>query len=209
MSSKANEQPTTGGQTRAPNGIEISGEANEPSDGDGLARDKIFDVLSNERRRYALDYLKRHDDRTVALRELVDHIAATENEIPEEALHYEQRKRVYSSLRQTHLPRLADFGLIEYNEDRGEVRLNGTAKRVQMHMEYVPEDDIAWCYHYLGLTGILGVVTALTFLGIFPFGELPLVVLVAVAILSFGVSAVLHTAYTEKHTLGSMWEREP
>ena len=205
MSPGTRESRPSGFETSDTVGVETQVEDWGDHQVDGLSRGEIFDMLSNERRRYALDYLKRHDDTVVELRELVDHIAARENDVREDALHYEQRKRVYSALRQTHLPRLAKRGLIEYDEDRGQVKLNGAARELQMHMEYVPEHDIAWCYHYLGLALVLGAMAVLTYAGVFPFSGLPWSILVTIAILAVGVSAAVHAIYTNRHKLGSDW----
>ena len=78
-----------------------------------LPRDEIFDVLSNERRQCILHYLKKQYGRRVDLRELVNHVAAWENDIKLEQLDSAERKRVYTALRQSHLPKLEDSGLIE------------------------------------------------------------------------------------------------
>lgn len=178
----------------------------EPAEGSAsarLSREEIFDVLSNERRRHALHYLKRHEDRRVDLGSLVDYIAARENDTDPGAVDYKQRKRVYSALRQTHLPKLDECDLIEYDERRGEVRLEGVAREVQMHLEYVPEHDIPWCYHYLGLTGTFGVVLLLTHAAVFPFGHLSGLAFATIALLAFGVSAVVHAVYTNRRRLGA------
>ncbi len=171
-------------------------------------RDEIFTVLSNERRRYALQYLKNHDDEAVDLGDLVDYIAARENDTTVAALDYKQRKRVYSSLRQTHLPTLSDCNVIDYEEDRGTITLNGAAREVQMYLEYVPKHDIPWCYHYLGLAIVLGGIGALTWASVYPFGGLSGLALAAITTAVFGISAVVHTAYTKRNTLGSELELE-
>ncbi|MDZ5810173.1 hypothetical protein U4E84_02235, partial [Halorubrum sp. AD140] len=135
---------------------------NGTAHGPGLDRDAIFDVLSNGRRRYAIEYLRGHaEGETIELGDLVDYIAARENDTTVAEVSYKQRKRVYSSLRQTHLPKLSDCGLIEYDRGRGAIALADGVREVQMHLEYVPEDDIPWCYHYLGLAVIMGAVVGL------------------------------------------------
>lgn len=174
-----------------------------------LARDEIFHVLSNERRRYALRYLEQHENRQVQFRELVDYITARENDVSVAEIDYKQRKRVYSSLRQTHLPTLQDYNLIEYDQDRGIVEFNGGTEEVQMYLEYVPKDDIPWCYHYLGLAGVLGVVLALTWAGVLWFDGLSGMVLASISVLAFGASAVGHTVYTKRNELAVEPESDP
>lgn len=172
--------------------------------GPELDREDIFDVLSNGRRRYAIEYLKSHDEtETIELSDLVDYIAARENDTTVPQVSYKQRKRVYSSLRQTHLPKLSDCRLIEYDRDRGTIALADGVKKIQMHLEYVPEDDIPWCYHYLGLAGIMGTVVGLVWLGVYPFSDLTTAGFGTILTAAFGGSAVVHTIHTKRNELGS------
>lgn len=178
--------------------------SNGKSGDDELNRDAIFDVLSNARRRYAIEYLKGHEPGDeIELSDLVDYIAACENDISIPEVDYKQRKRVYSSLRQTHLPKLNDCDLIEYDRDRGTIALSDAVSEVQMHLEYVPENDIPWCYHYLGLALTLGGVVALVGFGVYPFAELSTVAFGGIVTVVFGVSAVVHTLHTKRNELGS------
>lgn len=183
--------------------------SNGTSDDGDLDREAIFDVLSNARRRYAIEYLKGCDPGDeIELSDLVDYIAARENDVSVAEVDYKQRKRVYSSLRQTHLPKLSDCDLIEYDRSRGTIALSDAVSKVQMHLEYVPENDIPWCYHYLGLTAILGGVVALTGFNVYPFAELSTVSLGVIITTVFGLSAVFHTLYTKRNELGSNVESD-
>lgn len=80
-----------------------------------LTTDVVFRVLSNRRRRYTLHYLLQRGT-AVKMRTLTEQIAAWEYEIPTDAVTHDQRKRVYTALRQTHLPMMADSGVIDYNQ---------------------------------------------------------------------------------------------
>lgn len=168
-----------------------------------LSHDEIFGVLSNERRRHALRYLKQNDSRQIKLGELVDYITARENEITVEKIDYKQRKRVYSSLRQTHLPKMEECGLIEYDQDRGTIELNGAAQEVQMHLEYVPANDIPWCYHYLGLSVVLGAIVTLMGTSVYPFGDLSAIAFGGITVAALALSAVVHTFYTKRNELST------
>jgi hypothetical protein len=83
--------------------------------------DDIFHLLQNSRRRDVLAYLEETEQTT--LRELAEHIAASENGVSVAGLRSAQRKRVYISLYQTHLPKLAAHGVIDYDKSRGTVAL--------------------------------------------------------------------------------------
>jgi len=84
---------------------------------------ELFEVLGNDRRRRVLRYITSPGtDEVVTLRKLAGHIAALENEIPEDQLGSQQRKRVYIALYQCHLPRMDDAGVLEFEKTPGIAR---------------------------------------------------------------------------------------
>lgn len=80
-----------------------------------------FAVLSNARRRYLLRELRRGE--TAELRALATRIVAHEREIPAEEVESKAEKSAYVSLYQTHVPQLADHGIVEYDRDAKEATL--------------------------------------------------------------------------------------
>jgi len=97
----------------------IETSATDPGDAD-VSRGDIFDLLRNRRRRAVLDYLRRNEGEST-LDELAKHVAADEYDTSIEKLSAQQRKRVYVSLYQNHLPRIDEVGLVEYDKDEGTV----------------------------------------------------------------------------------------
>lgn len=88
-----------------------------------IAKDDLFHLLQNSRRRAALRYFAVHaEQEEFNMRTLAEEIAAWENGIPVEQLDSDQRQRVYIALYQSHLPKLDDYGVIEYNQSRGIIR---------------------------------------------------------------------------------------
>lgn len=81
-----------------------------------------FEAGANGRRRRLLQYLATHGE--TDLSELSEVVAASEHdgETPE-TISGQRRKRVYVSLYQTHLPKLDQMGLVDYDDDRGIIRL--------------------------------------------------------------------------------------
>nr|WP_231554302.1 hypothetical protein [Halobellus rufus] len=65
------------------------------------------------------------------------------------------RQSVYVSLHQTHLPKLDDLGIVEYDPDAKTVTIADNAGDVAVYMEVVPQYGISWAEYYLGL-GLLG-----------------------------------------------------
>lgn len=78
-------------------------------------------LLSESERRFLLYELA--DNRTANLEDLVDQIAAWELDVSVHALDKETRQRVYVTLVHNHLPRLADYDIIEYDLRSGDIVL--------------------------------------------------------------------------------------
>lgn len=135
-----------------------------------LTQDVVFDILSSARRRYVL-YQLRTEDGPVELTELAEDVAAWENDTTVDELTKQQRKRVYVSLYQTHVPKLEDAGLVQYDQDSGEVRLTQAANDIDQYLN-PGEQEMPWPYLYLPLA-VLGIaVTALSNFGIWIFGTM-------------------------------------
>jgi hypothetical protein len=150
-----------------------------------LTADVAFDLLSNARRRYVLCYVRERGDASV--RELSRYTAAWENDVDPTALSSSQRKRVYTALHQTHLPRLDEYGIITYDPDRGTVT---PQPRLDLLDEYLtpPENrEPNWPRYYLGI-GLAATVLALGIIAKLPVLE---TVQPGVAALVVGTSVVV------------------
>lgn len=203
MTSKAKvDEPTS--EPEEPSLAVDSGADEDSSPG----QEEIFEVLSNERRRYVLGYLKQHENGAVDLGTLVNHVTALENGISLDEVESDARKSVYVGLRQTHLPKMDEYGLLDYDADRGTVELTDAAEQASMYLEYVPEHDIPWCHHYLGLSGLLGTIAMLAWFDVYPFTGLDGMAIAILAITVLALSAVVHTIYTYRHKLGRRIEFE-
>ncbi|WP_254838782.1 DUF7344 domain-containing protein [Natronomonas marina] len=95
-------------------------------DGEELDIGEVFELLKNERRRRVIRFLKEQEDGTTTLDVLAEHIAALENDIDVSQLSSSQRKRVYIGLYQCHLPKMDDFGVVEFRKNRGIIHLRDT-----------------------------------------------------------------------------------
>lgn len=92
------------------------------------APETICEVLRNRRRRRTVRYISRNTDATV--RELADHLAATEAGKPLDEVTYDERKRVRNALYQHHLPKMAEYGVVEYDRSRGTVTATGETREL-------------------------------------------------------------------------------
>ncbi|QCJ46666.1 MULTISPECIES: DUF7344 domain-containing protein [Haloprofundus] len=116
---------------------------------------EIHTVLSNQRRRVALEHLGSGPGRTT-VRELSEVVATAET--GESPPPRNVRESVYISLHQTHLPKLHDLGVVDYDRERKEIRLLEGARDVDLYMEVVTKHGITWGEYYRGL-GVLSLLT--------------------------------------------------
>ena len=118
-----------------------------------LELDDAFNILSNSRRRYILYYLYNKEG-PATIDQLAGQIAAWENEIPVEELDDTARRRVYVSLYQTHLPKLDDFGIADYDRDAGQVELTDRADEIVRYLPIHRNESRDLTPYYVALAGI-------------------------------------------------------
>lgn len=128
-----------------------------------IPADDVFDLLSSGRRRNVLERLRVVGE-PVTVTELAESVAAIENSVAPDELTDKQRKRVYVSLYQTHVPKLDDMGIVEYDRDEGTVTLTerGVALTDYFTGGDEGEDGYPWPVHYLSI----GVVGAFSLVGV-------------------------------------------
>jgi len=161
-----------------------------------ITQDTVFDVLSSARRRYVLYYLQQSDD-PVDINELARQVAAWENDTDVENLTDQQRKRVYISLYQTHLPKLDSIGIVEYDKESGEVALTDKAHVVDSYLDGT--ESIPWQTLYMGLSALSAILLALVWFEVGVFGTVPAVVVGLVITAGFAVSAITHYLYWRRN----------
>lgn len=171
------------------------------ADADGPSSESIYGLLADRRRRYALHYLKQRDE-PVSIRELAEQVAAWENGKPVDALRSQERKRVYIALYQSHLPSMDREGVIEYDADRGVAELAPAFADIDIYLEVVPRDDVPWSVYYLGLAVANALLLGLAWFEVTPFDMLPDLAWGAVALLTFGGSAVAQTLLSRRMRFG-------
>lgn len=126
----------------------------------------VYHLLSNERRREALTILWEFDDE-LTLRALSEQIASIESETTPAPRPL--RESVYNALHQTHLPKLATYGLVEYDPDRKLVRSNPESRSLARYMDTMTPVGVSWGEYYraLGILALFAVVASLTSLPLF------------------------------------------
>lgn len=120
----------------APSGDSQSGETQELSPND------IFHILQTNRRRDVISYLL-DEAEPVQMGHLAEIVAAKEHDTTVAQLTSTQRQRVYIPLYQTHLPKLDEKGVIEYNKPRGIVRPTDRLEVFRPYLEATDPSDEA------------------------------------------------------------------
>lgn len=131
-----------------------------PSPQTDVSEDELFELLSSRRRRYVIHALQRAEQH-LEIGTLSERVAAWEWEQSAEDVSHDQRKSVYTSLQQHHLPKMDEVGVVEYDKDRGTIEPTDTLDEVRLYLEVVQGGEMPWSEFYLGY-GALSVVVLLT-----------------------------------------------
>jgi hypothetical protein len=139
--------------------------------GAGFTRDAVLEMLSNQRRRFVIHALKRADG-PVSVSELAECVAGWEYDKPIDQLDHRERKRVRNALRQFHLPKMAEYGFLEYDAHRGVVSLTERARRQNFYVDSLTGGDVPWGVYYLGFSVVAAVTMGGVTFGVPPFSWL-------------------------------------
>jgi hypothetical protein len=167
-----------------------------------LARDEVYTVLSNQRRRFVIHYLQRNGQRA-ALGTLAEHVAAWENGIDVKAVGSAARKNVYTSLQQFHLPKMEKLDLVVFDRRDGEVELSEAAADVDLYLEVVEGHDVPWSLYYLGVGALAGGLMFGHALDLPPLVGVSDLNLAVFTIISIATMALIHTYYARGMRLGT------
>ncbi|ELY84835.1 DUF7344 domain-containing protein [Natrialba taiwanensis] len=177
---------------------ELSSSVGDAETDDQLSKDVIFELLKNRRRREVLTYLLEADE-TVTLGELAEQIAAWENDTSVNALSSDQRKRVYVALYQTHLPKMDDAGIVEYDQDRGLISLADNADLLMMYLDTDTHRQDRWDRWYAGLSVAGGLLVSAALIGLPGLTALPTVAIAGGVVAAFFVLSLAHVATNRQH----------
>lgn len=110
---------------------------------------EIHDVLSNERRQLVLKLLGDTGGGLEAS-ELAAEIAEVESgqSPPPENV----RQSAYVALHQTHLPKLDELGIVNYDQNNRMVELREGADQINVYLETVPKYGLSWSEVYIGIS---------------------------------------------------------
>ena len=157
-----------------------------------VEREELYDLLGNCRRRYVIDYLRQHQEPT-SLDTLARRVAARENDTTVEEVTTAERKRVYTSLQQTHLPRMDDVGVVEFDKEQGLITPSDQLAEFSLHLDVVSEHSVPQSVIYLALSGLSLVLLIAVVAGVPLLSSLsPFLLGGAVLVLFSGAAAIQH-----------------
>jgi predicted transcriptional regulator len=174
---------------------------------ESLSDDDLFQVLSNRRRRYAVHALKGADG-PAKIGDVAEQVAAWEYDVDVDQVSYNERKRVYTALQQSHLPMMDDVGIVEFDKNRGVVQPSDALDDIDVYMEIVQGNGIPWSVHYLGLSALAISLMLATIVGAWPVVLLPDVAWGVAITVMFTVSAIVHTYFARGQRIGEQ-EKPP
>jgi hypothetical protein len=157
-----------------------------------LSKNEVFELLSNERRRYAIHHVKQSDG-AVELGALSEQVAAWENSGEVSGVSSDERKSVYTSLQQFHLPKMEREGVVEFDDRQGTVELSPRAEDLDVYLEVVEGYDIPWSEYYLGLSAISLALVVSAAADIYPIALVSGTGWAIFTAVTFLVSALVHT----------------
>ena len=157
-----------------------------------LSKNEVFELLSNERRRYAIHHVKQSDG-AVELGALSEQVAAWENSGEVSGVSSDERKSVYTSLQQFHLPKMEREGVVEFDDRQGTVELSPRAEDLDVYLEVVEGYDIPWSEYYLGLSAISLALVVSAAADIYPIALVSGTEWAIFTAVTFLVSALVHT----------------
>ncbi|OYR43398.1 hypothetical protein [Halorubrum sp. Hd13] len=125
-----------------------------------LPAEQVYAILANERRRRALEQLGSVGG-VVTVHELSTLVAGRET--GESPPPKRCRESVYTSLVQTHLPKLEELGVVEYDRETQTIELSRHARDVSLYTEIVAKGGVTWSelYRALGVASLTVVLAAL------------------------------------------------
>lgn len=165
-----------------------------------LSLDAIFSILSNSRRRGVVYCLERVDE-PLDVSRLTTLVTAMENGVPPGEVTYTQRKRVYTSLHQSHLPKMDDVGIVDFDRDAGTVEPASGLEEISSHLDAIRSSQRSWSGFCFGAGALSIAVWLLGWFSVSPFGLLSGITYVSVLAIALLTIGIFHRSHV--HTRAS------
>lgn len=168
-----------------------------------LSLAEVFELLSNKRRRGVIHYIKDCNSESVTVEELVEAVVEWESDGAISEVSESQRASVYSSLVQTHLPRLDEAAVIDYDDTSGTIKPTRRTREIELYLEYSPSRDIPWAEFYIGFTAVAAALIAVVWVEIPPFDTLSGLAVAGLIVVGLLLASLVHLYETRRSRVGS------
>lgn len=111
-------------------------DAGASAGGEELTLDRIFGLLADERRRYALLCLREHQP-DITLGDLADEVATYEFDCRFAEIDPSDVLDIYLALYHTHIPKLVHSGVAEYDQDQDLVMWREPSRRLDELLTWI------------------------------------------------------------------------
>jgi hypothetical protein len=135
------------------------------------------------------------------LGELAERIAGWENGTSRDAVQSTERKNVYTALRQFHLPKMEEMGVVRFDERDGTVRLSKRAAEFGVYLGVASGYNVPWSLYYTAISTAFGTFLAGVHLAYSPLAEVSVTTVAALFVVTVLLVSLVHT-YTQMR-LGS------
>ena len=174
----------------------------QPTTTESLSEATIYDILSNRRRRYIAHILKQSGS-PVAITELSKQITAWEMGVNVEEVNYDDHHPVYTALKETHLPMLAQHGLVTFDDADNVVTATPALAQLDVYVETIKGNEIPWSLYYVGIAAISVLLFAAVVIDVPGVAALGPVGVNLFTIAAFAFSGSVHYYYSRQSRLGT------
>ena len=94
----------------------------------------------------------------MAVADLSTRITAWERGVDPETIDYDDRRNVHTVLTRTHLPKLDEHDVVEYDEETKVVEPTPALEDLDVYIEVLRGREIPWSLYYVGLAVLAGLV---------------------------------------------------
>jgi len=161
-----------------------------------LSTDEAFSILSNRRRRFALHALREQGSK-MELGTLAECVAAWEQGVGRDEISAAERKSVYTSLQQMHLPMMDDADVVRFDKRSGTIDTTPAADELDVYVEIVRGNEVPWHEYYIGLGAVSLALLIALWTDAAPFTAFSDLAWASFVVVALVISAVAH-AYTSR-----------
>ncbi len=112
-------------EQRTPNLQKITDTSDPPDREQSIRPDRVLSAVANEHRRAILNSLNDASEKTLDDETLIDRVEGEVRDEDTERVSDEHRQRVRIALHHTHLPKLQEARMIDYEDETGHVQFVG------------------------------------------------------------------------------------